>query len=55
MAQVDLKSPSWVVLVEVLPVAGASYAALSVLPAAQCTLKPKLAVKPVGQGLARQG
>jgi hypothetical protein len=49
-ARVDLKAPGWVLLVEVLPVMGASFAALSALPAAMCTIKPKLQMRPVGRG-----
>ena len=49
-ARVDLKAPEWVVLVEVLPVMGASYVALAVLPAAVCIIKPRLHMRAVGQG-----
>ncbi len=49
-AHVDLKAPEWVVLVEVLPVMGASYVALSALPAAVCMVKPRLQMRAVGQG-----
>lgn len=47
--QVDLKAPDWVVLMEGLPVAGATYAALCALPCALCAVKPRLGVRPVGR------
>ncbi|GAB4817246.1 hypothetical protein N2152v2_004292 [Parachlorella kessleri] len=50
-AHVDLKAPEWVVLVEVLPVMGASYVALSALPAAVCIVKPRLQMRAVGDQL----
>lgn len=43
--KVDLKDPSIVVSVEMLPIMGHVYAGLSLLPRSVCSTKPKLAVK----------
>ena len=49
-AAVDLKSPSWVLVVEAVPAGGALYAALAALPRDLCVLKPKLHIRAVGRG-----
>jgi hypothetical protein len=48
-ASVDLKAPDLILVVEVLPAAGALYAVLCVLPRALCVVKPKLHIRPVGK------
>lgn len=47
-AAVDLRSPGWVLVAEVLPAGGTLYAALAALPRALCSLKPKLHIRAVG-------
>lgn len=51
-ATVDLTSPSMVVQVEVLPVMGALFAGIAVLPQHVCSLKPKLTMRSLQQRCA---
>ncbi len=48
-AKVDLKAPTVVVTVEVLPIMGKMYAGIAILPQKVCNLKPKLGIKVLRQ------
>eukprot|EP00887_Chlorella_sp_A99_P004305 scaffold15.g4305.t1 len=49
-AKVDLRAPDWVVLAEVLPMAGEARVALAAVPAAHCAFtKARTSIKVVGQ------
>lgn len=50
-AAVDLKSPAWVLVVEVVPTGSGLYAALGALPGTLCTTKPKLLMRVRLEGL----
>ena len=47
-ASADLKTPDYILVVEVLPVGGAAYAALCALPRRLCALKPRMHIRAVG-------
>jgi tRNA(Ser,Leu) C12 N-acetylase TAN1 len=48
-AKVNLKAPTVVVNVEILPIMGKTYAGIAILPQRVCNLKPKLGIKPLRQ------
>jgi len=52
-AKVNLKAPTIVVDVEVVPIMGKAYAGIAILPQKVCTLKPKLGIKALRQGKFR--